>query len=387
MSPNTTRKGAVTPVGQDDDAALAVRASKGEAAAFGLLYDRHVEAIYRYVYYRVRDDAEAEDLTSDVFMRALKAMPRYEPRQAFLAWLYRIARNAVIDRARRGKRQVSYEDALEHPTPDQIVDPDDQLLERAENSALRAALAKLTPLQQEVVVLRFLEGFSTQEIARIVGKREGTVRGIQFRAIGALRQLIPRRDELTERADGAELDAAHGPLALADDACDLLSRETLEEAKHDDLLLERGQLRERGTERGVLGAFEELVVGIDDLVGRRMLERVLVRDLALAAARAVDHRVARDAIEPGEERLTRLVSWHRLEGSHEHVARKILRFRVVANSVVHVPVDRFDVPVVEKSERRSFALGRPHGERCVVVLPYWGNGSLSCRVRRHHHSP
>src|SRR6059036_2390438 len=96
MSPNTTRKGAVTPVGQDDDAALAVRASKGEAAAFGLLYDRHVEAIYRYVYYRVRDDAEAEDLTSDVFMRALKAMPRYEPRQAFLAWLYRIARNAVI---------------------------------------------------------------------------------------------------------------------------------------------------------------------------------------------------------------------------------------------------------------------------------------------------
>ena len=197
MSPNTTQIGAVTQVAKDDDdVALAVRASKGEAAAFGLLYDRHVDAIYRYVYYRVRDDAEAEDLTSDVFMRALKAMPRYEPRQAFLAWLYRIARNAVIDRARRGKKQVSYEDALDHPTPDQIVDPDDQILERAENSALRAALSKLTPLQQEVVVLRFLEGFSTQEIARIVGKREGTVRGIQFRAIGALRQLIPSREAL-----------------------------------------------------------------------------------------------------------------------------------------------------------------------------------------------
>src|ERR1700752_1940100 len=113
MSPNGTSEGVVTQVGQDDDAGLAVRASKGEAAAVGLLYDRHVDAIYRYVYYRVRDDAEAEDLTSDVFMRALKAMPRYEPRQAFLAWLYRIARNAVIDRARRGKSQVSYEDALE----------------------------------------------------------------------------------------------------------------------------------------------------------------------------------------------------------------------------------------------------------------------------------
>jgi RNA polymerase sigma-70 factor (ECF subfamily) len=196
MSPNETGGGPVTPVEQADDAALAARASKGESAAFGLLYDRHVEAIYRYVYYRVRDDAEAEDLTSDVFMRALKAMPRYEPRQAFLAWLYRIARNAVIDRARRGKRQVSYEDALEHPGADTIVVPDDEVLAHSDNDTLRGALAQLTPLQQEVIVLRFLEGYSTQEIAHIVGKREGTVRGIQFRAIGALRQLIPSREAL-----------------------------------------------------------------------------------------------------------------------------------------------------------------------------------------------
>ena len=195
MSPNETGGGAVTPTEQDD-AALAVRATKGETAAFGLLYDRHVAAIYRYVYYRVRDDAEAEDLTSDVFMRALKAMPRYEPRQAFLAWLYRIARNAVIDRARRGNRQVSFEDALEHPNADQILDPDDQLLATSDNATLRGALAQLTPLQQEVIVLRYLEGYSTHEIANIVGKREGTVRGIQFRAIGALRQLIPSREAL-----------------------------------------------------------------------------------------------------------------------------------------------------------------------------------------------
>ncbi len=196
MSPNETGGPSVTPVGQDEDAALAIRASKGESGAFGLLYDRHVAAIYRYVYYRVRDDAEAEDLTSDVFMRALKAMPRYEPRQAFLAWLYRIARNAVIDRARRGNRQVSFEDALEHPGADRIVEPDAEVLAHADNTTLRAALAKLTPLQQEVVVLRYLEGYSTQEIARIVGKREGTVRGIQFRAIGALRQIIPSREAL-----------------------------------------------------------------------------------------------------------------------------------------------------------------------------------------------
>jgi len=196
MSPNETPEGPVTPVEQTDDAGLAIRASKGESAAFGLLYDKHVAAIYRYVYYRVRDDAEAEDLTSDVFMRALKAMPRYEPRQAFLAWLYRIARNAVIDRARRGNRQVSFEDALRHPGADQIVEPDAEILAHSDSVTLRGALAKLTPLQQEVIVLRFLEGYSTDEIAKLIGKREGTVRGIQFRAIGALRQLIPSREAL-----------------------------------------------------------------------------------------------------------------------------------------------------------------------------------------------
>ena len=196
MVPNSQESAAVTPIEQDEDAALAVRASRGDVAAFGRLYDRHVEAIYRYVYYRVRDDAEAEDLTSDVFMRALRAITRYEPRQAFLAWLYRIARNAVIDRARRGGRQVSFEDALEHPGVDRIVEPDSELLSRSDSDMLRTALGKLTPLQQEVIVLRFLEGYSTQEIARIVGKREGTIRGIQFRAIGALRQLIPSREAL-----------------------------------------------------------------------------------------------------------------------------------------------------------------------------------------------
>lgn len=196
MAPNSPETGPVTSVEPTEDAALAVQASRGDVSAFGKLYDKHVDAIYRYVYYRVRDDAEAEDLTSDVFMRALKAISRYEPRQAFLAWLYRIARNAVIDRARRGGRQVSFEDALEHPTADQIVEPDMEILSRSDSDSLRKALGQLTPLQQEVIVLRFLEGYSTQEIARIVGKREGTIRGIQFRAIGALRQLIPSREAL-----------------------------------------------------------------------------------------------------------------------------------------------------------------------------------------------
>ncbi|HEV8229851.1 MAG TPA: RNA polymerase sigma factor [Candidatus Limnocylindria bacterium] len=196
MAPNDPLSTPVTSDGKEEDAALAVRASKGDVNAFGLLYDKHVAAVYRYVYYRVRDDAEAEDLTSEVFMKALRAIPRYEPRQAFLAWLYRIARNAIIDKVRRGGRQVSFEDALEHPDAHQTIDPDVEILATSDSATLREALARLTPLQQEVIVLRFLEGFSTFEIAKLIGKREGTVRGIQFRALGALRQLIPSREAL-----------------------------------------------------------------------------------------------------------------------------------------------------------------------------------------------
>ena len=80
--------------------------------------------------------------------------------------------------------------------PEHIIEPDTELVARLEGEALRIAMAKLTPLQQEVLVLRFIEGYSTSEISRIVGKREGTVRGIQFRAIGALRQMIPSREAL-----------------------------------------------------------------------------------------------------------------------------------------------------------------------------------------------
>ncbi|MDQ3097720.1 MAG: sigma-70 family RNA polymerase sigma factor [Chloroflexota bacterium] len=185
-----------TSVSPDEDAPLIARARAGEAAAFGALYDRYVEAVYRYVFYRVRETAEAEDVTSEVFMKALRAMPRYETRQPFLAWLYRIARNAVIDRARRRRTQVSFEDALAHPNADRILDPDATLFQQVDAETLRGAIRQLTSLQQEVIVLRYVEGLDTRAIARIVGKREGTVRGIEFRALGALRQLVPSREAL-----------------------------------------------------------------------------------------------------------------------------------------------------------------------------------------------
>jgi RNA polymerase sigma-70 factor (ECF subfamily) len=196
--PNSRRAGAVSSAEREEDAALARRAGSGDAEAFGVLYDRYVDAVYRYVFYRVRNEAEAEDVTSEVFMRALRAIPKYEPRQAFLAWLYRIARNAVIDRSRRraSRQQVSFEDALAHPNADQVVNPDSALLAGSDASVVRHAMQQLTPLQQEILVLRYVEGFDTKTISKLVGKRDGTIRGIEFRALSALRTLIPSREAL-----------------------------------------------------------------------------------------------------------------------------------------------------------------------------------------------
>ena len=196
--PNNPVEQPVSSTEREEDAALARRAGNGEAEAFGVLYDRYVDQVYRYTFYRVRNEAEAEDVTSEVFMRALRAIPKYEPRQAFLAWLYRIARNAIIDRRRRraNRQQVSFEDALAHPNADQIVNPDEGLLAGSDAAAVRKAMQQLTPLQQEVLVLRYVEGFDTKMISKLVGKRDGTIRGIEFRALNALRALIPSREQL-----------------------------------------------------------------------------------------------------------------------------------------------------------------------------------------------
>jgi len=196
--PNSRAESPVSSAEREEDAALARRAGRGEAEAFGVLYDRYVDQVYRYTFYRVRNEAEAEDVTSEVFMRALRAIPKYEPRQAFLAWLYRIARNAIIDRSRRrvNRQQVSFEDALAHPNADQIVHPDEGLLAGSDAAVVRRAMQQLTPLQQEVLVLRYVEGFDTKMISKLVGKRDGTIRGIEFRALNALRALIPSREQL-----------------------------------------------------------------------------------------------------------------------------------------------------------------------------------------------
>lgn len=187
-APNAAAASGVLPTDvSSEDARLVRDAAAGDATAFGVLYDRHFSAVYRYAFLRVRDRMEAEDVTSETFMRALRSLHRYEPRAPFAAWLIRIARNLVIDRARGGTRREANERAAAMPGS---VDPEREALARIEGGELRAALDRLSELQREVLILRFYADLTTDEVCAVLGKGPSTVRGIQFRAIAALRRSM-----------------------------------------------------------------------------------------------------------------------------------------------------------------------------------------------------
>jgi RNA polymerase sigma-70 factor (ECF subfamily) len=168
------------------------RARNGDRTAFAELYDTHVDSVYRYLLYRVREPADAEDLCSEVFTRAFANIHRYRWQgKSFLAWLYTIARNAVTDRRRRDRPTVEIDNAFglaeEGPTAH------DRAVHAEAVDALRGAVRHLTSEQQEVLVLRFVENRSSREVAKMLGKNEGAIRALQFRALGRLRKLL--RDE------------------------------------------------------------------------------------------------------------------------------------------------------------------------------------------------
>ena len=165
------------------------RARSGDRSAFGELYDAHCDAVYRYILYRVREPSDAEDLTSEVFTRAFANIHRYRWQgKSFLAWLYTIARNAVTDRRRRQRPTVDLDDAYglaaDGPTAH------DRAVRGEQVDALRGAVKHLTTEQQEVLVLRFVENMSSRQVAKVLGKNEGAIRALQFRALGRLRKLL-----------------------------------------------------------------------------------------------------------------------------------------------------------------------------------------------------
>jgi RNA polymerase sigma-70 factor (ECF subfamily) len=166
------------------EAELIARAKSGDAHAFGLLYEANFPAIYRFVYFRTFDEQVAEDIASQVFLRAWEKLESYQVRGSpLVAWLYTIARNAVVAHYRSAKPTVALEEAGPLPETGTLEERVDLKLDLA---ALREALQQLTNEQREVLTLKFIDGLSTHEAAAQLGKDEGAVRALQMRGLQAL---------------------------------------------------------------------------------------------------------------------------------------------------------------------------------------------------------
>lgn len=175
------------PASQDE---LVRRAVAGDPEAFGDLYDRMVDRIYRFVYFRTQDPADAEDLTSKVFLKAWDALPRYRRSRApFSAWLYRIARHVVIDH-HRASRAMADLDAQANNLQDPGQAPEPEAERGLEAQALHRALQTLTGEQREVLILKFVDELPTSQIASILGKRPGAIRALQMRGLDALAEAL-----------------------------------------------------------------------------------------------------------------------------------------------------------------------------------------------------
>ncbi|MFY1634396.1 ECF subfamily RNA polymerase sigma factor, BldN family [Solwaraspora sp. WMMB335] len=176
--------------------ALVERAQAGDTEAFGLIYDRYLDTVFRFIYFRVGNRQLAEDLTSDTFLRALKRIGSFtwQGRDPG-AWLVTIARNLVADHFKSGRYrlEVTTGDVLDAEREDRGPEgsPEAAVVDHITNVALLTAVKQLNPEQQECIVLRFLQGFSVAETARAMGKNEGAIKALQYRAVRALARLLP----------------------------------------------------------------------------------------------------------------------------------------------------------------------------------------------------
>jgi RNA polymerase sigma-70 factor, ECF subfamily len=176
--------------------ALIERAQAGDGAAFGLLYDRYFDTVFRFVYFRVGNRQLAEDLTADTFLRALKRIGSFTWQGRDLgAWLVTIARNLVADHFKSGRYrlEVTTGDVLDADRPDRGPEgsPEAAVIDHITNVDLLKAVKQLNPEQQECIVLRFLHGFSVAETALAMNKNEGAIKALQYRAVRALARLLP----------------------------------------------------------------------------------------------------------------------------------------------------------------------------------------------------
>jgi RNA polymerase sigma-70 factor (ECF subfamily) len=173
------------------DESAVVQRAKSDPEAFGLLYECYVSTIYNYIYYRVGNQHDAEDLTARTFHRALNHIGRYVDRGApFSAWLYRIAHNLVANWHRDQSRRkiISLEDiklsVQRRKGPDQVAE------QQEEKDQLLAVIRRLPSDRQQLLILKFVEGMSNAEIGELMGRSEGAIKSLYHRTLLSLREMF-----------------------------------------------------------------------------------------------------------------------------------------------------------------------------------------------------
>ena len=181
------------------DDALIRRAQALDPGALAELYDRHFDGIYRYLFTRVRHQADAEDLTEQVFLKMVDSIARYRPQGvAFSSWLYRIAHNLLVDRYRRaGREPVELSTELRDLRPQ--IDPATMAQQSEDRRRLIGAIQRLTPEQQQIVTMRFVDGLEVEEIARLTHRRTGAIHSMQHRALASLHRFLMEEEEVEAR--------------------------------------------------------------------------------------------------------------------------------------------------------------------------------------------
>lgn len=172
------------------DEVLAVRA-RDDRDAFGVLYERHVRRIYNYVYYRTGTVADAEDLTARVFFQAMNNLHRYQVQGVpFSAWLFRIAHNLVANWHRdTGRHRATPIDGLAE-VPSDHLSPAETAEAAEERRELRAAVGRLQADRQQLLILKFVEQLTNEEIATIMGRSEGAIKALLHRTVKSLRDEL-----------------------------------------------------------------------------------------------------------------------------------------------------------------------------------------------------
>jgi len=178
-----------------DSWALVHRAQAGDADAFGQLYRRHADTIFRFVYYRTRNRQLAEDLCGEAWLRAFRRIGSISYQGLdFISWVTTIARNLVADYFKSGRYrlEITIGDALDAADrEDREPGPEALTLGYLSNLDLLGAVQKLNDEQRQCIVLRFLNGCTLAETAAAMGKNESAIKALQYRAVGSLRRLYP----------------------------------------------------------------------------------------------------------------------------------------------------------------------------------------------------